>query len=165
MTLIVKVALRREEISRFKRIMREARHVTEDLSRDEVIRGARHLVRRLRDEATPGFVLDRISVVEQLIDMAADPHWRRSPEADRRILDALVGYCEPVRFLRGSPRGPSYLDDAVVIELMRHEFRDEMRTYQARHDSGRRGVGASRAPSGCWGWLRRKARFGYRRRK
>ena len=134
MTLTVQIELCEEDVARLRRMIHEAHEVSKALSRSEVVDASTRLLRRLRRQETPGFVLERLGVLETLTEMAEDTTWQRSKDTDRKVLDMLVGFCEPVRLLRDSPRGPSYLDDALVIELIRREMRRELRDYRSHRD-------------------------------
>ena len=136
MTLTVRIELGEADLARGRRLMQEAREVSKVLSRNEIVEASSRLLKRLRQQAPPAFVLERLCVLETLTEMAEDETWPRSRDTDRRVLEMLVSFCEPVRLLRDSPRAPSYLDDALAIELIREAMRVELSDYRKHREGG-----------------------------
>ncbi len=130
-TLTLNFELEDKDLRRFHRLMREAHEVARDLSRTEIIDSSRALVRQLRSARAPEFSAERLAVIETLIAIVDDVDWDPGNDAQRRVLDALVHFCEPVRILREVLYDPGALDDALAIELVRHELRAEIDAYVA----------------------------------
>ncbi len=133
-TLTLNFELEDEDLRRFHQLMREAHEVARDLSRTEIVDSSRALVGQLRSARAPHFSAERLAVIETLIAIVDDVDWNPGSDAQRRVLDALVHICAPVRMLREVLSDPGALDDALAIELVRHDLRAEIDAYGAYCD-------------------------------
>ena len=101
-------------------------------SRNEpvVIRGAENLVKEAIAAKPPGFVVERIRKLTQLIEMLRDREWRLEGRDRARILDALAYFVDPDDLIPDRIPGIGYLDDAIMVELVARELKHEIEAYE-----------------------------------
>ena len=101
-------------------------------SRNEpvVIRGAENLVKEAIAAKPPGFVVERIRKLTQLIEMLRDREWRLEGRDRARILDALAYFVDPDDLIPDRIPGIGYLDDAIMVELVARELTHELEAYE-----------------------------------
>ena len=55
--------------------------------------------------------------------MITDPEWELPEDHTKRVLDALIYFANPDDLIPDSIRGVGYLDDAIMVEIVRLELR------------------------------------------
>lgn len=94
-----------------------------------IIASARKLLADIRGQRAPGFVTERLGTVESMIAMAEDTGFGL-PDADRnRVLSALSYLSDPSDLIPDSVPVLGFLDDAIMIELCRHDLRYSIEAY------------------------------------
>lgn len=146
MSLKVTFELADTDLDHFRRVMRQARDVANQLGPDEVLASADRLLTRIKATEVPDFVRDRLEGIRTLTDMVRDAEWKL-PESDKgRVLNALAYFSEPDDLIPDNVPGLGFLDDAIMVELVVRELRHEIEAYQdfcafrtSRDASARRG--------------------------
>jgi uncharacterized membrane protein YkvA (DUF1232 family) len=97
----------------------------------ELTAAARARAAEVRKFAPPSYVLERVGRLEALIELLEDPDWD-PPERVRGLIHAALAYfTEPDDLIADSVPGLGFLDDAIVIELLWLELRDERAAFEA----------------------------------
>jgi uncharacterized membrane protein YkvA (DUF1232 family) len=119
-----------EDLEHFRTMMRQVRESTRDWSQEQVVNAARGLLEKARAANAPRFVLERLDRMGKMIAMLEDEEWAL-PENDRaRVHNALAYFCEPCDLIPDHVVALGFLDDAIMIELVVEELRDELEAYE-----------------------------------
>ncbi len=129
MSLRVTFELRDSDLDHFRKIMREARDVAEEHSRDEVLKAAHGLLESVKKIELPDFVRGRLENIRVLLEMLEDAEWALPEEESERVMNALAYFAEPEDLIPDHVPGLGFLDDAIMVELVCREFRFEIQAY------------------------------------
>lgn len=130
MTLKVTFELADADLEHFRVIMREAREVARNKSRDEILSAAEGLLTKVRGADVPDFVSERLERIQLLVDMLRDEDWQLPQEESGRVLNALAYFSEPEDLIPDHVPGLGFLDDAIMVELVARELRHEVDAYK-----------------------------------
>jgi len=111
----------------FRGLFKQARKVATQQEANEVIRAARDLVARMRAvKKTPKFVLEAVSVLEDLAAIVEDAEYEAPRSVRERILGALAYFANPGDLIPDHVPVFGFLDDALMIKLVEQEFQHEL---------------------------------------
>ena len=92
---------------------------------DAIIAGAREVLETANRAQLAGFVKERYSRLDTMLQMVGDPQWQLSAEDRQRTLNALA--C----FSSSSSASPSVLlDHAIMIELVSRDLHHDLDAYR-----------------------------------
>jgi len=92
---------------------------------DAIIAGAREVLETANRAQLAGFVKERYSHLDTMLQMVGDPQWQLSAEDRQRVLNALA--C----FSSSSADSPSVLlDHAIMIELVSRDLHHDLDAYR-----------------------------------
>lgn len=131
MPLDITFMLSDSDLDHFQSIVDRAKSAIE--SEDNVANieaAARQLITDAKSSDLPGFIADRLSKLEVIIDMVNDQEWQLSDDERRRVLGALVYFCDPEDLIPDHIPGLGFLDDAIYVELIIRELRAEIESYE-----------------------------------
>ncbi|MFQ5982787.1 MAG: YkvA family protein [Woeseiaceae bacterium] len=131
MPLDITFTLSDADLDHFQAIVDKAKSAME--SEDNVTNietAARQLIADAKSTELPGFIADRLSKLEVVIDMTGDEEWQLSEEERRRVLGALVYFCDPEDLIPDHIPGLGFLDDAIYVELVIRELKAEIDSYE-----------------------------------
>lgn len=161
MTLRISFDLDENDLKHFRLIMEDARKAAARLAPEDIVAGAKGLLKDVGEARPPGFIVDRIQKLRLMIDMISDIEWRLPHQDAVRVLNALAYFAEPEDLIPDSIPGLGFLDDAIMIELVVRELKHEIEAYQDFCDYRDRTLRerGDRATVSREGWLgeRRKA--------
>ncbi|HKC51894.1 MAG TPA: YkvA family protein [Myxococcota bacterium] len=92
---------------------------------------ARARAAELRKFHPPAYVLERVAGLEELIELLEDADWDPPERVRQRVRAALAYFTDPDDLIADSVPGLGFLDDAIVIELLRIELRHERAAFRA----------------------------------
>ncbi len=131
MPLDITFTLSDSDLDHFQTIVDKAKTAIED---DEnavnIEAAARQLITDAKSTDLPSFIDERLSKLEVVIDMVSDEEWQLSEEERRRILGALVYFCDPEDLIPDHIPGLGFLDDAIYVELVIRELKAEIDSYE-----------------------------------
>ena len=131
MALEITFTLSDQDLNHFQTIIDKAKASMEDNADDESIESAaRQLIKDARTGELPEFIGERIAKLEVIIDMVADVEWQISPGDRKRVLGALIYFCNPEDLIPDHIPGLGFLDDAIYVELIIRELRNEIESYE-----------------------------------
>ena len=171
MSLRVSFELDDNDLKHFQLIMREARKAAARMAPEDIVAAAEQLLLEIGDDQAPGFIIERLAKLEQMIRMITDLEWRLPHEETGRVLNALAYFAEPDDLIPDTIPGLGFLDDAIMVELVVRELRHEIEAYndfcEFRSDS-RSSAGKKRVSRENWLDTRREelqSRMRRRRKK
>ena len=101
MPLDITFTLSDTDLDHFQAIVDKAKSAMESAETAANIEAAAlKLITDARSSELPSFISDRLAKLEVIIDMVRDEEWQLSEEERRRVLGALVYFCE-TQGLRG----------------------------------------------------------------
>lgn len=148
MSITLNFELNDRDLAHFEAAMERSRKAAEGRSDADIINCAVGLLDDAQKVHIPDFIKDRLLRLDDMIAMVRDEAWAL-PDADkRRVLSALMYFCDPADVIPDHVEVLGFLDDAVMIELSVRELKHELDAYDdfcdyRDHEAKRRGVEAS----------------------
>jgi uncharacterized membrane protein YkvA (DUF1232 family) len=131
MPLDITFTLSDSDLDHFQAIVDKAKSAMESEDHAANIEAAaRQLIVDAKSTELPGFISDRLAKLEVVIDMVSDEEWQLSDEERRRVLGALVYFCDPEDLIPDHIPGLGFLDDAIYVELVIRELKAEIDSYE-----------------------------------
>ena len=131
MPLDITFTLSDSDLDHFQSIVDKTKTAVEsDENAVNIEAAARQLITDARSTDLPTFIDDRLSKLEVIIDMVGDDEWQLSEEERRRVLGALVYFCDPEDLIPDHIPGLGLLDDAIYVELVIRELKAEIESYE-----------------------------------
>ncbi len=130
MSLRISFDLDENDLKHFRLIMQEARRAASRLPPEDIVAAAEELLANVEMTKAPGFIVDRLQNLKQMIQMLSDLDWRLPHQEAARVLNALAYFAEPEDLIPDSIPGLGFLDDAIMIELVVRELKHEIEAYR-----------------------------------
>lgn len=131
MPLDITFTLSDSDLDHFQSIVDKAKSAMEnDEHAVNIEAAARQLISDAKSSELPGFIADRLAKLETVIDMIGDEEWRLSEEERRRVLGALMYFCDPEDLIPDHVPGLGFLDDAIYVEIVIRELKAEIDSYE-----------------------------------
>ena len=130
MPLNISFTLTDEDLERFQDIADKAREkLLGSTSTIELEALAEKVLSVTEDKSLPGFITDRLEQLHKLLDMVKDEEWQLTENERNGILGALAYFCEPIDLIPDDIPGIGFLDDALYVEIVIRELREEIALY------------------------------------
>ena len=131
MPLDITFTLSDQDLDHFQAIVDKAKSAMEDTPSGEAVEAAaKQLILDAKDGDLPDFIGDRLAKLEVIINMVGDDEWQLSDEDRSRVLGALVYFCDPEDLIPDHIPGLGFLDDAIYVELVIRELKNEIESYE-----------------------------------
>lgn len=131
MPLDITFTLSDQDLEHFQTIVDKAKSSLEDTQDAASIEAAaRQLITDARSTELPGFIGERLAKLEHVINMIGDQEWQLSDDERKRVLGALVYFCNPDDLIPDHIPGLGFLDDAIYVELVIRELQAEVDSYE-----------------------------------
>lgn len=132
MALDITFTLSDEDLEHFQEIVDRAKMAMEDGKESGQIETA---AQKMIDEARargdlPDFISSRLFKLETVINMVRDEEWKLNEEERARIRGALVYFTNPQDLIPDNIPGIGFLDDAIYVELILRELKNEIEHYE-----------------------------------
>lgn len=130
MALSITIELGDADLTYFRAALDKAGQTAAGKPAADIVKGALAVLGRAGVQGIPGFIGERIDLLEDMLAMLSDSAWAM-PEADRRrVLDALAYFADPEDVIPDRIPVLGYLDDAVMIELCADKLLPELEAYE-----------------------------------
>jgi len=129
MALSLNFELSDRDLEHFQAAQAKARAAAQGKSEKEIVDCATKLLVDAQKMQIPGFILERLLRLDDLIAMVRDEAWSLDSEDRERVLSALTYFCDPNDVIPDHVVVLGYLDDAIMIELAARELVHEIEAY------------------------------------
>jgi len=129
MAFEVKFELKDSDMDHFRDVMRKAQAGAKQLSEQDILANAKKLSQNIKDNV-PEFVRDRIQKLETFVAMIEDSEWQMPNEERTEVLSALAYFSDPEDLVPDHIPVLGFLDDAIMIELVAEEFKDDIEAFE-----------------------------------
>ena len=129
MAFEVTFELNESDIEHFRTVMREAQSGAKKISETDILANAKSLSQDVKVDV-PAFVSTRLKKLETMVAMIEDSEWA-IPEPERTdVLSALAYFSEPEDLVPDHIPVLGFLDDAIMIELVSEDLKDDIEAYE-----------------------------------
>ncbi len=131
MPLDITFTLSDEDLDHFQEIVDRAKvAIGDEQDNQQVEAAARKMIEDAKGAQLPDFIAKRLFKLETVINMVSDEEWQLSDEERNRIRGALVYFTDPDDLIPDHIPGLGYLDDAIYVELIIRELKNEIDHYE-----------------------------------
>jgi uncharacterized membrane protein YkvA (DUF1232 family) len=131
MPLDITFTLSDEDLERFQSIIDKARtNLDTEAGAAQIQAAAQALIDESRNTNLPEFIADRLQKLEVIINMVQDDEWQLNDFERRRVLSALVYFCDPDDIIPDHIPGIGFLDDAIYVQMVVKELQAEIDSYE-----------------------------------
>lgn len=173
MSLDITIQLGYDDLNHFIEAMHRAQTKAAGRSPQEIVAAASKLMGKAPTNKVPEFIRERLTKLDQMIQLVVDEGYGLPDEDRQRVLSCLAYFADPDDIIPDSVPVIGLLDDAIMIELCVRELRPEIESYSdfvlfRNQEAVRRGVDPSSLKTERVEWLetrRQEAHEGMRRRR
>jgi len=157
MAFEVTFELKESDMEHFRSVMREAQSGAKTLSEATILANAKSLSQDVKADV-PEFVSTRLKKLDSLVKMIEDAEWEIPTEERADVLSALAYFSDPQDLVPDHIPVLGFLDDAIMIELVAEELKDDIDAFEEfcayrEREAERKGVEITRED-----WLGAKRR-------
>lgn len=156
MALSLNFELSDRDLEHFQAAQAKAREAAQGKSEKEIVDCAAQLLVDAQKMQIPGFILERLLRLDDLIAMLRDEAWSLEAVDRERVVSALTYFCDPEDVIPDRVEVLGYLDDAIMIELAVRTLSHEIEAYDEFCDFRQRQaerLGVEPAQVGRADWL------------
>lgn len=128
MALDITFHLQDSDLEYFRDVMRKAQSGVGKLDEKEILGKVRALSDEVKGEV-PEFVTERLHQLDVLVDMIEDVEWQIPDEERNDVVSALAYFGEPEDLIPDHIPVLGFLDDAIMIELVVEDLRDNIEAF------------------------------------
>jgi uncharacterized membrane protein YkvA (DUF1232 family) len=125
------IELESEDLRHLEQVFQQARMSLEERDAGDILKACKELLGKAEQAGAPGFVMKRLEGLKPLCDMVEDNDWSLPPEDVSRVINALAYFANPHDLIPDDVPGLGFLDDAVMVDLVRRELAHEITAYES----------------------------------
>ena len=125
MALDIIFTLQDNDLEYFREVMRKAQTGMVNLNEQEILSHVKALSAEVKT-GVPEFVVERLNKLDTLVDMIEDPEWKIPDEERKDVINALAYFSDPSDLIPDHIPALGFLDDAIMIELVVAELRENI---------------------------------------
>ena len=129
MSIEVKFTLNDADLEHFRQVMKQAQGNVQNLSESDILSNAKKLSGDVKG-SVPEFVSERLQKLETMVAIIEDDEWQIPDEERSEVLSALAYFSEPEDLVPDHIPVLGFLDDAIMIELVAGEFKDDIDAFE-----------------------------------
>jgi uncharacterized membrane protein YkvA (DUF1232 family) len=129
MAFEVKFELTESDLDHFRNVMRQAQSGASELSEAVILSNAKSISQDIKG-CVPEFFSERIQKLESLVAMIEDSEWKIPEEERSDVLSALAYFSDPEDLVPDHIPVLGFLDDAIMIELVAEELKDDIEAFE-----------------------------------
>jgi uncharacterized membrane protein YkvA (DUF1232 family) len=129
MAFEVKFELTESDLDYFRDVMHKAQAGAKKLSDEEILTNAKNVSVNIKNNV-PEFVRERIQKLETFVAMIEDDEWHMPNEERVEVLSALAYFSDPEDLVPDHIPLLGFIDDAIMIELVAEEFKDDFEAFE-----------------------------------
>jgi uncharacterized membrane protein YkvA (DUF1232 family) len=118
------------DLKHFRNLLRDSMDAAKDVGEAEVLDAAEDLLKGIEKAKPPDFIGERMLSLRRLIDMMRDEEFALAKEFRGRVTAALAYFANPNDLIPDSVPGLGFLDDAIMVEIVRRELGPELEAYE-----------------------------------
>jgi len=119
------------DLKHFRQLLKESMDAAKDAGEDEVLDAAEAMLEGIEKARPPEFIGERMVSLRTLIEMMRDQEFALAKEFRGRVVTALAYFANPHDLIPDSVPGLGFLDDAIMVEIVRRELEPEIDAYAA----------------------------------
>lgn len=128
MAFEVKFELTESDLDYFRDVMHKAQAGAKQLSEQDILANAKKVSLHIKANV-PEFVRERIQKLETFVAMIEDSEWQIPSDERTEVLSALAYFSDPEDLVPDHIPVLGFLDDAIMIELVAEEFKDDVEAF------------------------------------
>jgi len=128
MSVDITFNLQDSDLEYFRDVMRKAQSGVGNLDEKDILNNVRALSSEIKTDV-PEFVSTRLKQLETLVAMIEDTEWKIPAEERKDVISALAYFSEPEDLIPDHIPVLGFLDDAIMIELVVSELKDDMEAF------------------------------------
>jgi uncharacterized membrane protein YkvA (DUF1232 family) len=129
MAIEVKFTLNDADLEHFRVVMKKAQGNIYGLNESSILENAKKLSSDVK-ESVPPFVSERLDKLETMVAIIEDGEWQIPDEERSEVISALAYFSEPEDLVPDHIPVLGFLDDAIMIELVAAEFKDDIDAFE-----------------------------------
>jgi uncharacterized membrane protein YkvA (DUF1232 family) len=120
------------DVEYFRKLLHDSANAAAARGLDEatVLTAGETLLREVEAAHAPHFIGQRMRSLRNMIMMMRDDEFALAPEFRGSVVSALSYFAEPQDLIPDTVPGIGFLDDAIMIELVRLELQHEIEAYE-----------------------------------
>tara|TARA_R110000868_G_scaffold216330_1_gene466443 strand:+ start:1056 stop:1598 length:543 start_codon:yes stop_codon:yes gene_type:complete len=128
MAFDITFSLNDTDLTYFKDVMRKASSGADKLDEKLILESVKALSSEVK-KGVPEFVVQRLNQLDNLVKMVEDLEWQIPEEERKDVLSALAYFSNPTDLIPDHIPALGFLDDAIMIELVVNDLRENIDSY------------------------------------
>lgn len=155
MPITLNFELSDKDLEHFQVAAERSRKAAEGKSSDEIIAAAATVLENAQKAEVPGFILQRLTRLDDMIAMVRDAGWSLPEDDRKRVIDTLTYFADPNDIIPDNAGPLGFFDDAVMVELSANALAHEIDAYDEfcefrEREAKRRGVDPASLGREAW---------------
>lgn len=125
MALDITFTLQDEDLAYFRDVMRKAQTGAGSIDESEILKNVKALSDEIKTDI-PDFIASRLKQLDTLVAMVEDSEWQIPTEERSDVISALAYFGEAEDLIPDHIPALGFLDDAIMIELVVGDLRDNI---------------------------------------